>query len=123
VAALIERLGECIKYYSNDHPKFSSLPKPTKKMIKAASKFVKKDFTKYDKYKVKLIEDNFTRTIDLKNGNCSCTNHCKHAICSHLIAANDIFNLELYKINYLDKHKQFVNKNKRGRRKKKQLGL
>jgi hypothetical protein len=118
VAGLIERLGECIKYYSNSNQKFSSEPKPTKKMIKAASKLVKKDFKKYDKNRVQLREENFTRTIDLKNGNCTCTIYRKHAICKHLIAANEIFKLDLYKTLYLEKYRTFVLKNKRGRRKK-----
>ena len=69
-------------------------------------------------YKTKA--DGITFTINLKNKFCSCTYYLDKKICSHLIAASEIFNENIGIDN--SQAEFFTAKNTRGRPKKSKKG-
>ncbi len=52
--------------------------------------------------------------INIKCKNCSCYDYCKFAVCSHLVSASQFFGKQKEE-SFLQSHKKFVKKTKKGR--------
>ena len=120
----MERIGECIVYYSENAEPFALKPKIFRRVTDKASNIIKTQFKKSGKHSSKYFskEAQIEYHIDWKSEpSCSCFGFLKKAICSHVIAYNHLFEMNWYgpKVQKaIMDAKNFVHKNKRGAKKK-----
>ena len=116
-----------IVFYSNNHSKFSYEPRYIYNVKRLALNRTKDNFTVF-KNKVKYNGSREKYEIDLRtirygknSPSCNCKNYLKWAICVHLVAYSNNFDLHLYDPKYekyVKGEENFAFKDKRGAKKK-----
>ena len=127
IMSAINIIEEIITYYSTHGHNFSVAPRYNYKLKTQALKLDKSKFiyTKNNKNRVSYVGKNNKHEINLKDKtaykyhSCNCKGYLKFAICMHLVAFSNNFNLDLYDPKYKadQEEEKFEYKSKRGRRK------
>lgn len=127
--AAILAIFEQIVYYSTEDKIFEKIPKFNRHTRELADSLIKSNFKQIRKDRIIFTntfngkKSKYTLTINdskyLNNCSCECKYFVKHAVCMHLVAYSNLFNIDLFDSRYSKplKNINFVKKNKRGAKK------
>ena len=120
----VEKIGECILYYSENAEPFSIKPRIYRRMTQKAANISKNNFNKASKSSARYYsrEHQVEYTLNWKyEPCCDCFGFLKKAVCSHLLAYSYLFEMNWYGpkiIKAIADSKNFEFKTKRGAKKK-----